>query len=302
MKNLFFWFAIIITANSYGQTSIYHPFPDSNASWNYSFNQYMCAFGDAWEEYSYLLNGDTTINGQTYHKLSTPFVSFFTQGSCTQEHFPGYKGAIRQDIPNRKVYYVHPSSSSEALLYDFNLAIGDTIHGYLASNAGMLDTVISMDSVLVGNDFRKRWLINDWYEIYYIEGIGSTYGLLENSPGYVTDAPGYYFDCFKQDQQTLYPDTNTNCQLITSAHDISILEEPLKIFPNPSKGSFSIEFKQPKDIKGISLLSLVGNVILSAEIHDQTSICLNNIPCGIYILAILDKNNRTTNKKIISCP
>ncbi len=246
MKTLISLFALLMTSYSFGQTSIYHPFPDSNSSWNYYCYQYMCTFGDANEEYSFILDGDTTINSQTYHKLSIPFVSFYTSGSCTQVHFPGYKGAIRQDVPNKKVYYVTPSSSTEELLYDFNMGIGDTVQGYLASYPGMYDTVISIDSVLVGNDYRKRWYINNWYEIYLIEGIGSTYGLLEFSPGSLTDAYGYNLDCFMQDQLPLYPDTNTNCQLITSINDIGMLPDQMKVYPNPSKGSFSIEFRQAK--------------------------------------------------------
>ncbi len=302
MKNLIFLFSLLITNYSFGQTSIYHPFPDSNSGWNYSYYQYMCMFGDAREEYSIIIAGDTTINSQTYHKLSIPYVSFYTSGTCTQTHFPEYKGAIRQDVLNKTVYFVPPSGSTEELLYDFNISIGDTVRGYLSSNSGTYDTVLSIDSVLVGNDFRKRWYINDWYEIYYIEGIGSTYGLLENSPGYSTDADLYNLDCFMQEEQTLYPDTNTNCQLITSTNDISFFQDQVKVFPNPSKGSFSVEFGQPKDIQGISLKDLVGNTIFHQEIKGQKKAYLDNIPYGTYILTILDKNNRTENRKIISCP
>jgi hypothetical protein len=301
MKTLISFFALLISVISFGQRSIYHPFPDSNSSWNYYFQQSMCVFGTASEEYSFIISGDTTINSQILHKLSIPYVSFFTTGTCTQIHYPGYKGAIRQDVLNKKVYIVPPTSTTEELLYDFNMALGDTVQGYLASYSGTYDTVLLIDSVLVGNDYRKRWYINDWYEIYLIEGIGSTYGLLENSPGYSTDADYYNLNCYMEQDQTLYPDTNTNCNLITSIKDIGTVKDHVKIFPNPSKGSFSVEFQQPKDIKCISLEDIVGNKILQKEINGQRIVYLDNIPTGTYILTITDRNNGYINRKIISC-
>lgn len=302
VKTLIAFLALIVAVSSFGQTSVYHPFPDSNSSWNYYFQQSMCVFGMASEEYSYSISGDTTINSQTYHKLIIPYVSFYTSGTCTQLHYPGYKGAIRQDVFNKKVYIISPTSTTEVLLYDFNMDLGDTVQGYIASYAGLNDTVILIDSVLVGNEFRKRWYINDWYGIYLIEGIGSTYGLLENSPGYSTDANSYTLDCFMEQEQTLYPDTITNCQLITSVKDIGPVSDQVKVFPNPSRGSFSVEFLQPMDIKCISLEDIVGNRILQKETNGQRKIYLDHIPGGIYILTILDKYHRVESRMIISCP
>ena len=303
MKTLISFFVLLITVvSSSGQTSIYHPFPDSNSSWNYGYQPNMCVFGWASEEYSFILSGDTTINSQTYHKLSIPFVNFYTTGTCTQRHSPGYKGAIRQDVLNKKVFIVPPSSTTEELLYDFNLTIGDTVQGYIASNFWANDTVISMDSVQVGNDFRKRWYINFWYNIYLIEGIGSTYGLIEFSPGPAIDFDSYDLDCFMQDSETLFPDTNTYCQLITTTKDIDLLSNHVKVFPNPSRGSFSVEFSQPNDIKIITMKDLFGKIIFQEEINGQIKVNLENIKSGTYILTILDKYNRTDNRKIIICP
>lgn len=286
---------------SYAQTSIYHPFPDSNASWNITYSQYYCAFGDAIEQYSIIISGDTIINNETYQKLSTPYVNFYNSGTCNQWHFPGYNGAIRQDIPNKKVYYIPPMSSIEYLLYDFNMDVGDSVQGYIASYIE-LDTVLSIDSVLVGNNFRKRWYINDWYEIYYIEGIGSTYGLLENSPGYSTDADGYSIDCFMQNELTLYPDTNLFCQLITAIEVIEDISDRVQVFPNPSKGSFFIKFDQPKDIQSLQISDLVGNIVFQKEITDQNQINTENLPAGFYLLTIIDSNNSKANKILISSP
>ncbi|MBK6397641.1 MAG: hypothetical protein IPF75_05100 [Bacteroidetes bacterium] len=53
------------------------------------------------------------------------------------------------------------------MLYDFNLEVGDTVHGYLGSwlFSNNLDTVTAIDSILVGNSYRKRWSICPNYDI-----------------------------------------------------------------------------------------------------------------------------------------
>ena len=284
------------------QTSFYHPFPDSNACWNFNFSQAICIFGYSFEEYSIIIEGDTTINDQIYHTLNTPYVDFFTNGTCTQINGSGYKGAVRQDIQNKKVYYIPPLSSTEHLLYDFNMGIGDTVQGYTAPNTGTYDTVILIDSVLVGNNYRKRWFTNDWYEIYFIEGIGSTFGLIENSPGYSTDANTYGLECFMQNENALYPDTNINCQLITSTGDIEDFTNKVHVFPNPSQGSFFISFDQPDNIRKIQITDLVGNIVFQSEIKHQKQFSTEKFPAGFYLLKVSDQYNKTTSKILISCP
>lgn len=68
--------------------------------------------------------------------------------------------------------------------------------GYIASFAVQTDTVQSIDSVLVGNTYLKRLIIKNCYNVHFIEGIGSVYGLLERSPGCVTDLPDYSLTYF----------------------------------------------------------------------------------------------------------
>jgi len=100
--------------------------------------------------YSYTFSGDTLINNLTYHKLTTPFAKPYVGGS-------GYRGAIRQDIVAKKVFFIPLREISEKVLYDFTLQVGDTVK--VKPYYSPRDTVQSIDSVLVGNTFRKRWQI-----------------------------------------------------------------------------------------------------------------------------------------------
>lgn len=299
MKKILLLFSVLLVHFANGQTSVYHPFPDSNAVWNIHYQFYCFSNGTADEYYSITISGDTLINSQAYHKLTTPYVQSFSTGTCGGIS-TSYKGAIRQDTTNRKVFFVPPSSNTEQLLYDFTMQVGDTVRGYTAPITTQPDTVQSIDSVLVGSTYRKRWNINTCYNIHFIEGIGSTYGLMERSPGCITDQADYAITCFQQNGQTLYPNTTTNCQLITSVNSIDKILQQVNVFPNPSNGSFTVDYGQ--SIKEIQLTDLLGNIILQQQTNNLTKFSIGNLQSGTYILTLIDKDNRTTNRKIISCP
>src|SRR5262245_40876794 len=147
MRTLITLTLVLTTIVCKSQTGVYHPFPDSNASWNIQYyDPVSCGSCSNWhfEWFSYVLDGDTMINSVTYHKLSVPFVSASDSGCCIN-HSVGYAGSIRQDIPAKKVYFIPPASSTEQLLYDFNLQVGDTIKNY---PLGCSAPIASIDSFL----------------------------------------------------------------------------------------------------------------------------------------------------------
>lgn len=288
-KHLLILTAVLSSTIAHGQTNIYHPFPDSNAVWNFHFQWYCFADGTADEYYSIAILGDTIINSQTYHKLTTPFVQSFSIGTCGGQS-TGYKGAIRQDTSNRKVFFVPPSSNMEELLYDFTMQIGDTVQAY----TGMpTDTVQSIDSVLVGSTYRKRWNINTCYNIHFIEGVGSTYGLVEESPACITDLADYTLTCFQEHGQTLYPDTTTNCQLITSVNSIDIKLSHFDIYPTIVNDRIYLKFQEKSYFMNTSnyqIINIQGEIIQSGCLFNNC-IDVSELPDGLYLLNIISTNS-----------
>ncbi len=281
MKKLLFLLTILLTMSSMAQT--YYPFPDSNAQWN--IHMLQMGWPPVEENYSIIISGDTLINGLLYQKLSIVNPVW-------------YKGAIRQDSINRKVFIIPPAALTEELLYDFTMQVGDTVQGYIETYHAR-DVVESIDTVLVGNNYRKRWKINSGYNIYFIEGIGSTYGLVEPSPGTIVDAPDFSISCFRQNNITIYPDTVSSCELITSVKPVEAQNDQLKMYPNPSHGSITIEFDKSMNIKEIRLTDLPGKIILEQQTGGRTKMEITNLQNGLYILTVIDKDNYLTNKKII---
>jgi len=299
MKKLLLLISAFLTLSATAQRLGYQSFPDSNATWNMHYLFYCMSGGIADEQYSITITGDTLINSLVYHKLKTPFIQGTITGGCTSTISAGYKGAIRQDIAARKVYIIPPGASSEQLLYDFTMQVGDSVKGYIETYNGK-DVVESVDTVFTGNRYLKRWYINHCYHIYFIEGIGSTYGLVEFSPGCVTDLWDISITCFQQNGQTVYPDTATKCNVITPVNPIIRDSNPVRVFPNPSHGSYTVEFEEPMNINDIQLNGLAGNVILRQQINNQAQIKIKDLPAGIYFLSITGKDGRRTTVKIIS--
>lgn len=299
MKNLILLIFTLATLASKAQTSVYHAFPESGAIWNFEMNVSCPPIFSYSENYSITTTGDTLINSQTYHKLSIPAVVKSHDTTICGGIVPGYKGAFRQDTLSKKVFIVLPSYNTELLLYDFNMQVGDTVQGITAP---YFDTVVSIDSVLVNNHYHKRWKLNSDNNIFLIEGVGSTYGLIQPQPGFsIGTFPYYGLSCFSRDGMTLYPNTSVNCELITAVNQPDQVSAFVKIFPNPSNGLFRVDVSNA-NMKEIQLTDVFGNVILKQGLNNQTELKIEGLAAGAYILTFIDSENRKTNRKIISKP
>lgn len=281
-----------------GQTPTYHPFPESDAEWNFHYAWNCWEFGMADIDYSFITAGDTTIQDVNYIKLHTPDPDDNSIGDCGGITV-GYRGALRQDIENKLVYFVPPNETEEQLLYDFNLEVGDTLSGYIAPAWDEICQVESIDSVLVGNSYRKRWNVNWWYyDAQLIEGIGSTYGLLERLTS-VTDLPDYTLSCFTQAEEVLYPPNSEPCQVITNVHQVAASKN-YRVYPNPSTGSFHIDGPTLSDIDRVRIYNSIGMVVSDRQDIDLgTSRFKLPETAGLYHIEINLVDGTTTYLKVI---
>lgn len=279
------------------QTSVYHPFPDSNAYWNImGIQPWGCPFSqDYYEWFSITISGDTTIGNNVYRKLEIPFI----QKTCTQGglHFPGYAGAFRQDTAARKVFFVHQNDSIEQLLYDFTMVVGDTVRGYHVDPwmCGPNDDIVtSIDSIMIGSTYRKRWNIG-WY-FSFIEGVGSTTGLLDPICE-IIDGPMISLTCFNQDDSILYPYNSTTCDLITSIrNENSETENSITISPNPFHSFGKLEMGNRKfgnENFIIRIFNTMGVLIREEKILNLTSYILHRdgLHDGLYFYELQSPNS-----------
>ena len=235
-------------------------------------------------DYSIKSSGDTVIQGETYIKLITPFVNDNSFGNCGNVGV-GYKGAYREDVSNQKVYYVPPFTSTEQLLYDFTMQPGDTVQGYLTDASGFDPNVVeSIDSVVVGGAYRKQWIVNTGYNVRFIEGIGSTYGLIQPLPGEgVTDLPDYSLTCFAESGMALYPDM-VNCQVIS--HVTKALEAlNLNIYPNPTTSTINIQLpKKNHKATRTRIYDMTGRLVHQQPFNPNMDV--SHLDRGTYIVVV----------------
>ena len=140
-------------------------------------------------EYEYFIQGDTLIDGEAYKKLYTIDEAMYKMTE------PVYCGALREE--GSKVYFVRFNHENVEFLYDFDLPVGERM--YFGERAAV---AVNRDAITVKGIERKRVKVeeqhtssnSEWYGTgltgYWVEGIGSTSGLLES----VMFDTGIYYD------------------------------------------------------------------------------------------------------------
>ncbi len=168
-KTIIIIYLFVIGVVSYGQT----------------YNQFLDNIGWCLEEYfgtgswlvEYENNGDTVVNSTNYTKLLRDKTTLFL---------------VREDTIQKKTWVILPDSSIETLLYDFNLTIGNQITLNYVEYSPTIYQVDIIDTISTSMGNRKRIRLTaidtaDILSLYWVEGIGSTYG-----PIYLYD-PTYFF-------------------------------------------------------------------------------------------------------------
>jgi hypothetical protein len=291
MKKIILLFSLAATIQcSFAQ---YKPMPMQNAEWiNYGginlFGCPQCTF----VQYKYYTDGDTLINTQLYVKIKKTESPNLNDVST----YPTYTGAIRQDTLNKKIYVILSDSTTERILYDFSLQVGDTINSVLhdlAANCFGFNTEIitSIDSIQVNGNYHRVFHFQGSCTGpnggSYIEGIGSDFGLLFPNRMDETES---HLSCLKVNNQTYYPNSSGPCELVVS---ITSLEEnnEFTIFPNPVTETITITLPTESDNhKACSLLDASGREITTLKlIENETKVDVSELYPGIYFVKIGDR-------------
>lgn len=199
---------------------------------------------------------------------------------------------------NRKVYLLEPFTGLDTLLYDFDLALGDTLPP--AYNNIIPDNVVTgIDSVLVGAQYHRRfWLSANGTTDYaaIIEGIGSTFGL--TFPLY---PPFEFFNtlmCVTIDGQPVYPDTSQACPLISGVRDV-MQNERITVYPNPAADKAIVYFPSAADgTTGVVLNTAGFPVAVFSFRNGSAALFRGQLNPGMYFIRIRNSHGREYVKKI----
>ena len=280
----FFTSAIGLKAQSW----VYHSFPTTTAVWR---SNHSTSMGTD-DNYYMQMQGDTILGSFSCKKVYSANV--FSSVLY-------YNGALRQDIPNKKVYYT-PSSGSEFLLHDFDLAVGDTI----LFDPGMSDTIYvgSIDSALVGANYHKVFMMastnpyNDPADI--IEGVGYTSDFFWRYE--YTFENVWELRCFSVDNARLYPYPGMpwvyQCFMTVGIGELE--EGILNILPNPIT-DMAIISVSCGDHYSIEVIGAQGELVHKNEVSGafSKSVDFSEFDSGIYFVRLIDSKGNSVVKKIV---
>ena len=284
----------------------YFPFPSENAQWNIYLKYSISEAPIDTVLLRYFLCGDTTVNQINYKKLCLETGSMSNPENMLaglireQDKRIYYKGADFMGFPHEK----------EWLLYDFDVQEGDTV--WHANTGYDYSEIEKIDSVIVGNQLRRRFKVNTWRnynfkdEEFWVEGIGSIKnGLL----AHITQIPTccyhfWEFVCYSKNGETKYLNPSfDDCYpsfLFSSLDDRLYLPE-ITIYPNPVAGQVIVGEVPHSDDFSITILNLTGQIIFKKQLQPGKNLVQFPAFDGLAVVVIADSTGKLVKvEKIIS--
>jgi len=249
--------------------------------------------------------GDTIIFNKVFKKL---YISDYDSLISNKT----YIGAMREDSIGR-VYFTgnnNPlisigfSDSTETVLYDFSLEVGDTF--FIQNSLDSIQIVNFIDSVLISEQWRKRinFIQNSLSKRVWIEGIGDTKGLF--FPFQFEFENAQVLTCY-EDSQIFWnnPDWPYNCFSVGIEEESigSTQTSEIKLYPNPATSEITFDFKnfnQEQDFE-ILIYNAVGIEVKKESLskNNQTkTINIKDLNSGIYYYRIISNSQFYSGKFI----
>ena len=307
-------------------------FTDSTNQWITSGSCADCMFFN--RSYSYFhdyYSHDTFMHGYQYHQLicTGSFDASVCAGICN----PVFAFYVREDTITNKVYYLHmePSTgndTSEHILYDYNLSVGDTI-AYNLFYFTWTDSVVSIDSfTYLGYVYKTITLRNKQMDSLgyvhraytVVEGLGSTVNPI---------APAFLQGCFEYDERlvcfaydsmhpdisapysfcssspgTIFTDTfnNTGGCISLSSNKINKQAANLVILPNPATDYITISSNTAfNNHTFVSAYDMTGRCVLKTKAEQKNELTINTSAwsAGLYMVIIQNNEGIVKKEKVV---
>ncbi|MBK8557477.1 MAG: T9SS type A sorting domain-containing protein [Lewinellaceae bacterium] len=266
-------------------------FPTQNATWCYG------GYADQGQDLGlFCFSPDTLLelNGKTYAKITY------------QPHPSASPEDILYRSDNGKFFVIPQDSTDEILIYDFNLEVSDTFYvnwGFWLQDSILL-TVQSVEYIttLDGVSRKKMFLENQGYHITWLEGIGNTDWVFV-APAYVSSVSGgYQFVCHAVEDSIIYPDGTSPslCGLSATNHLSQQDDRAVKIYPNPVKNEFNLEFTGI-EARQIAISDVLGNTVFQSNCTQKSQMVEipDNIKPGFYVLRLVQLDGKMFAKKFL---
>ncbi|MFV0502305.1 MAG: T9SS type A sorting domain-containing protein [Bacteroidales bacterium] len=263
---------------------------------------WTCEHGN-WENYYYsfrryaLTEEDTIIEGETYKKLYlfTDIEFNPLTAMCV--------GGIREDAQKQVFFRGSLVEGVEVneMLYNYSLSLGDTF-------SMMYNTfeVSSIDTIYYINILRKRFTIRKYLDstspvaAIWIEGIGSSEGLLSYPKGAISDNWSNT-RCYIYNEELLYSNYLNGAEdcitPLVGIENISLNDNSITLYPNPTNSEVNISSENI--INSIEIFNSLGQRIYQEKINSNEKVIdISSFTNGVYILGV-NTEKGVIRKKII---
>jgi hypothetical protein len=292
---------VLIFAAAFGTLSAQNEYFQHNPEWTVleDHGSSSCRTKDT---VTYYLNGDTLINSITYKKIyakGTSEMIWYGPGpnmNCPPGpfNFPntGYTGCIRSD--SLRVYYILSGFTNEDLLYDFDLAVGDTIPFSNWTTNYYNETVAFIDSQYTPYGYLKKFHLSSDTSYFIAEGAFSKNGLY-HFVGITLNGTAQLL-CYTLNDTAWYPQQGPNCDaVLLSAPTVMQPEIHLQLVPNPASDFVDVQ------LTGGSIELIEVYDALGQKVRSQVSSRLSTteLRTGIYTVRITSGENLFVEKLLI---
>lgn len=262
----------------------------------------------------YTIHGDTLIGNVVYHALFTTVHASYTAFPpypqppiTTFSQWQSGPSFIRFDSFENKVFYRPSADSTERIIYDFNLQVGDFLPMQPALfSPGRVDSIENVS--LFGIPVKKFYTTESsggpiYEENYILEGMGGSNGLTYFQPMALLVSGGIFTTnlvCF-QSGDSIYSPHNQGCPFLevvsTSQPDKEAVA--VRVSPNPTKGVFSVEVNEPLQHANFVVFDGLGQKAASLALTGTTT--LGQLPhSGLYFW-YLEKDGRRVSSGRLVC-
>lgn len=291
---LSFIFYISLLNNSHAQHD-YVPMAVEDATYLLYTADYD--FLPPWEDYyfGYKIKGDIEIDGQWFKKVYyRKYYSVYpNDGPAEPPLFLGEEyliGAIRDDIPNKKVYaylFEYPfyqlishecPLNTEILLYDFDMEVGDLFTEQCIVILGDAVELASIEEDFFEDAYRFTYYLTEggFYWGYIYEGIGSDSGLFDPVWSHFENPATVFLEyCIGEDEDCL-----SDYLISTDEHDIS---QQIVIYPNPANNVIHITTPQDYLVQSIQVYDVCGKLLWD-KTEEVNQLDISLLKDGLYLL------------------
>lgn len=180
---------------------------------------------------------------------------------------------------------------------DFTLNVGDTLFSNICYDGKIIE---SIDSVLVGTEYRKRFNFVDDYLFcgWMVEGVGHQQGLFEFMDESFESSSSLI--CYGENYMPIFG--NMDCDITVGQKEIE--QRGFSIYPNPANTIVVVDFGETihQENVVVRVMDQMGKPMFEKCLNKnstQLSISVQDWASGMYIATATFSNRNSSSRKFV---